>query len=267
VYHHLFVAPTNVRRNPITVPLNHVDDHWTFDFERLEAAVTDDTRLFLLCNPHNPVGRMYSREELLAVAEFCEKHDLVLCSDEIHCQLILDKTKQHIPVASLDKAIAERSITLMAPSKTYNLPGLGCSFAVIPNAKLREQFVAAKSGIVPNIAALSFTAALAAYRDSDDWLAALLDYLRGNYALLTDRIAAMPGMTLTPLEATYLGWIDVGDTGLEDPAGFFEQAGVGLHAGPVFKGPGFLRMNFGCPRPLLEQALNRMQQALTELSS
>jgi cystathionine beta-lyase len=210
---------------------------------------------------------MYSREELLAVAEFCEKHDLVLCSDEIHCQLILDKTKQHIPVASLDKAIAERSITLIAPSKTYNLPGLGCSFAVIPNAKLREQFVAAKSGIVPNIAALSFTAALAAYRDSDDWLAALLDYLRGNYALLTDRIAAMPGMTLTPLEATYLGWIDVRDTGLEDPAGFFEQAGVGLHAGPVFKGPGFLRMNFGCPRPLLAQALNRMQQALTELSS
>ena len=109
--------------------------YWEYDFERLEAAITPDTRLLMLCNPHNPVGRIYNREELQQIATICDKHDIIICSDEIHCQLLLDEDKPHIPIASLDPAILDRTITLMAPSKTFNLAGLACSFAIVANAE------------------------------------------------------------------------------------------------------------------------------------
>ena len=262
VYQHLFDAAPNVGKNAICAPLTREGKRWTFDFDALENAVTSSTRLFMLCNPHNPVGRMWNREELLALAEFCQKHDLVICSDEIHCQLILDRAKKHLPIASLDQAIAERTITLMAPSKTYNLPGLGCAFCIVPDAQLRAKVLAAKQGIVPHTNALGYTAALAAYRDSDAWLAQLLDYLRGNYQLIQNTITELPSVSLTPLEATYLAWIEVHDENLDNPGLFFEQAGVGLSPGAQFQGDGFVRLNFGCPRALLQQALDRMNSAL-----
>ena len=137
VYYHLFKAPQAMSCETITAPMALDGQRWQLDFDRMTAAVTPRTRLFMLCNPHNPVGRVYSRAELLQLADWCEQHDLLLCSDEIHCQLILDQSKTHIPIASLDPAIAARTITLMAPSKTYNLPGLGCAFAIISNATLR----------------------------------------------------------------------------------------------------------------------------------
>lgn len=262
IYPPFLTAPRHSGRNPVAVSLRHSAGRWGFDLERLEAAVTPRSRLLLLCNPHNPVGRVYSREELLEVAAFAERHDLVIGSDEIHCGLVLDADKRHIPLASLSPEIAARTITLMAPSKTYNLPGLGCAFAVIPDEELRRRFTRTMAGIVPHVNALGFTAALAAYREGGPWLAALLDYLRGNRDLVMREVAAMPGLAMAPVEATYLAWIDVRESGLPHPAAFFEEAGVGLSEGRDFAGPGFLRLNFGCPRSLIAKALERMDRAL-----
>ncbi|MGD8664582.1 MAG: PatB family C-S lyase [Desulfobacterales bacterium] len=262
VYPHFLTAPQNSRRRLIKVPLQETDNHWTFDFDRLEKAITPDTRLFLLCNPHNPVGRVFRRDELDTLADICENHDVIICSDEIHCELILDSEKTHIPTATLDAAVAERTITLMSPSKTFNLPGLGCAFAVISARKLRRRFIKAMAGIVPHVNAMGYAAAEAAYRDCADWHAALLEYLRGNRDKAARAISDIPRLSMAPVEATYLAWIDVRSAGLADPVRFFEDAGVGLQDGIEFGGPGYVRLNFGCQRPLLEEALDRIKKAM-----
>jgi cystathionine beta-lyase len=262
VYPPFLSAPGNSRRKLITVPLEEEDLRWCFDFDRLEAAITDTTRLFILCNPHNPVGRAFSRDELLRLAAICEKHDLVICSDEIHCELMLDRGKRHIPTATLGPEIAARTITFMAPSKTYNLPGLGCALAVISDARLRKRFKGAMAGIVPHPNALGYAAATAAYSECAAWQAALLEYLRGNLKAVRAAVAQMGPLAMGPVEATYLAWIDMRASGIEQPVAFFESAGVGLQDGVEFDGPGFARLNFGCPRSLLEKALARMKSAL-----
>ena len=267
VYHPFLSAPANFNRRLIKVRLMELNRHWYFDFDRIEAAITPQTRLFLLCSPHNPVGRVFSAEELTTLAQICEKHDIVICSDEIHCDLILDTEKSHIPTASLSPSIAERTITLMSASKTFNTPGLGCSFAVISNRALRKRYIRAMAGIVPHINTLGYVAMLAAFRDCADWHAALLDYLRKNRDLVTDAISNMPNLSMAPLEATYLAWIDVRKTGLKNPIEFFESAGIGMQDGADFDGPGFVRLNFGCPRKTLEEALRRMATALDNLKA
>ncbi|MGD9058417.1 MAG: PatB family C-S lyase [Desulfobacterales bacterium] len=262
VYPYFLSAPQNSRRRLIKVPLQETNNHWTLDFDLLEKAITPNTRVFILCNPHNPVGRVFSRDELNSLAAICEKHDMVICSDEIHCDLILDSEMIHIPTATLDAAIAERTITLMSPSKTFNLPGLGCAFAVISEKKLRRRFINAMAGIVPHVNALGYAAAEAAYRDCADWHAALLEYLRDNRDTVARAIADMPRLSMAPVEATYLAWIDLRTADLPDPVRFFEDAGVGLQDGIEFGGPGFVRLNFGCQRPLLHEALDRMKKAM-----
>lgn len=262
VYPPFLKAPAASDRRLIDVPLaRDAQGYYSIDFERLEAAITPDTRLLLLCSPHNPVGRVYTEAELRQLAAFCERHDLTICSDEIHDGLVLDPSRRHIPLASLDAEIAKRSITLMAPSKTYNVPGLGFSFAVIPDAELRRRFRDAKAGTVPEVNALGFSAALAAYTQAQDWHAALLDYLRGNLARVTEAVDAMPGLSMGPVEATYLAWIDARAIAPTQAGRFFEQAGVGLSEGADFGAPGFVRLNFGCPRTTLDMALSRMSAA------
>ncbi|MEJ2219767.1 MAG: PatB family C-S lyase [Desulfobacterales bacterium] len=262
VYPPFLSAPENSRRHLVKVPLQEKDNQWTFDFDRLESEITPHTRLFLLCNPHNPVGRVFTRDELTRLAMICQKHDIIICSDEIHCGMLLDEDKTHLPTAMLDPDVAQRTITLMSPSKTFNLPGLGCAFAVISDEKLRSRFVLAKSGIVPLVNAMGFAAAEAAYRDCADWHAGLLEYLRGNRETVAQAVADMPLLSMAPIEATYLAWIDVRAADLANPVRFFEDAGVGLQDGIEFDGPGFVRLNFGCQRPLLEEALDRMKAAL-----
>jgi cystathionine beta-lyase len=262
VYQPFLSAPLHFNRNLINPPLMETNNHWGFDFDRFEKAITPKTRLLMLCNPHNPVGRVYSREELSAIAEICDKHDLIICSDEIHCDLILDPDKNHIPTATLGASIAKRTITLMSASKTFNTPGLGCAFAVISDLELRQRFSKAMAGIVPLVNALGFAATLVAFRDCADWHAELLDYLRGNLDLVEQVVAQIPALSMAPVEATYLAWIDVRNTGLKNPIKFFEDAGVGLQDGNDFAGPGFVRLNFGCPRATLEKALGRMAVAL-----
>lgn len=263
VYHPFLYAPDNMERQLIRVPLAEDGTRWRMDFDRLEAAITLRTRLFMLCNPHNPVGRVYDRHELTALAEFCRRHDLLLCADEIHCELILDPDRPHLPIAALDPDTAARSITLMAPSKTFNLAGLYCGVAIIPDAALRRRFQHAMAGIVGHVNIMGYTAALAAYRYGEPWRRALLDYLRGNRQRLRDWTNATPGVALAPIEATYLAWLDFRSRGLDNPATLFERYGVGVHDGRLFDAPaGFVRLNFGCPGTLLDEALNRMSRAL-----
>ncbi len=271
VYPPFMSAPKNSARKSVAVPWTlraggAAAGAWEIDWDALERAVTPRTRLFYLCNPHNPLARVWRREEIVRLGEFCVRHDLVLCSDEIHCDLILDPALPHVPTAVLSPEIAARTITLMAPSKTYNVPGLGTSIAIIPDAARRARFLRATAGIVAEVTCLGFTACEAAYRDSEPWRQALLAYLRGNRDYLLAAIAReLPGVTIeAPVEATYLLWMNVSALGLENPAGRFEAHGVGLSDGAMFgaaKGT-HLRLNFGCPRATLVEALRRMRAAL-----
>jgi cystathionine beta-lyase len=243
------------------------DGRYSVDLAAFAAAIRDDTRAFLLCNPHNPVGRLYGRAELEGMAAACLRRDLWIVADEIHCDLLFDG-RQHLPIASLAPEIEQRTVTLMAPSKTFNLPGLKCAVGIIPNAALRERFAAAAADMVAKINVLGYTAAVAAYREGDAWLEALLGYLAGNRDFLVQQVrATLPGVTVAPPEATYLAWLDCRGSTVagRDPYTFFlERAKVALNDGVTFGpgGAGFVRMNFGCPRPLLAEALERMHAAL-----
>jgi len=266
VYPPFMSAPKNSARNSVTVPWVLANGTWTIDWDALEAAITPRTKLFYLCNPHNPLARVWRRDELVRLGEFCIRHDLVLCSDEIHCDLILDPSLPHIPTSVLAPEIAARTITLMAPSKTYNVPGLGTSIAIIPDAALRRRFVRATAGIVAEVTCLGFTACEAAYRDSEPWRQALLEYLRGNRDLLLDAVAReLPGIRVeAPVEATYLLWLNVAELGLGDPTAHFEKHGVGLSDGAVFGAArgSHVRLNFGCTRATLLEAIRRLKSAL-----
>jgi cystathionine beta-lyase len=273
VYPPFLTAPAQQGREVIAVPLalrqseGHVAAarRWEIDWDALERAVTPRTRLFFLCNPHNPVAQVFRRDELARLAEFCLRHNLLLCSDEIHCDLILDELP-HVPTGTLGAEIARRTITLMAPSKTFNLPGLGTSLAIIPDAAVRAQFVRATTGMVAEVNCLGYTACAAAYRHGEPWRRALLAYLRGNReCLLACAAHELPGLRVeAPIEATYLAWCNIEALGLKDPVAHFEKHGVGLSDGRHFGAqPGtHLRLNFGCPRATLVAALARMKQAL-----
>jgi cystathionine beta-lyase len=266
VYPPFMSAPKNSGRVPVTVPFVLDGNRWTIDWDALERAVTPRTKLFFLCNPHNPLARVWRRDELERLGDFCVRHKLVLCSDEIHCDLILDPALKHISTATLSPAIAARTITFMAPSKTYNIPGLGTSLAIIPDAALRAQFVRATAGIVAEVNTFGFTACEAAYRDCEDWRQALLAYLRGNRDCLLDFLAReLPAIKVeAPMEATYLAWLNVTALGLKDPIAHFEKHGVGLSDGAFFgatKGH-YVRINLGCTRATLNEALRRMKAAL-----
>lgn len=261
IYPPFLSAPKLSGRTLNRVELAHADGRCSWDKAALSAATTEATRLFLLCHPHNPVGRCWNREELLDLAAFAEARDLIVCSDEIHCGLILDADRRHIPFASLSADATKRSITLMAPSKTFNVPGLGCAFAVIPDAALRRRFLRAMDGIVPHVNVLGLAACEAAYRDGAEWHRELIAYLVGNRDLVEAAIKDIDGVDMSHVEATYLAWIDVRKLGLAQPAAHFEAHGIGLSDGSDFGAPGWLRLNFGCPRSTLEEALRRFRKA------
>ncbi|MFO7625033.1 MAG: PatB family C-S lyase [Anaerolineales bacterium] len=242
------------------------------DWDDFTAALQEGPSLFILCNPHNPLGRVFTQEELERKAEACLKAGVVICSDEIHCDLVYSG-QQHIPVASLAPEIAANTITLMAPSKTFNIPGLQFSFAVVQNRDLRKRFIKAQQGLVGWINVMGLAAALAAYRDCQDWLDELLLYLEDNRDFLANIFRTeLPLIEMSPVEGTYLAWLDCRKAFPQDADPyrlFLEQGRVAFNDGASFGkgGQGFVRLNFGCPRPMLQEALERMKKALlvTEL--
>jgi cysteine-S-conjugate beta-lyase len=269
VYFHFLDDPVLRGRILNDPPLVKAGDTYEIDFDAFERAITGTTRIFLLCNPHNPVGRVFSRMELTRLADICLRHNVVVCSDEIHCD-ILYPGYRHLPIASLSPEIAENSITLMAPSKTFNVAGLGCAFAVIRNQGLRNKWNEWARGLVPGVNVLGYAGALGAYQGGQEWLDQLLMYLDDSRRFLAEFVREkMPSVQLSKIEATYLGWLDCRNTGIEgNPHRFFlDKAKVALNDGKEFGkgGEGFVRINFGCPRRTLTEALNRMAEALNRV--
>lgn len=249
------------------IAVDHVFTHgqWTFDWQAMENAVTPETKVFFLCNPQNPLGRVFSPTEVTRLAVFCETHDLVLVSDEIHCDLIFDASATpHFSALNLPKNLAKRTITLLSPSKTWNIAGLGYAFAVIPDDSLRRKFAATRGHTLCEINALSYYAAEAAYRDGEPWRLELMSYLKTNRNTLVDFIhTRCPGLSVSPGEATYLAWIDARKMGVENPAQHFEKnAGLFLSDGAYFGWPGWVRFNFGCPRARMLEGLEKIARAL-----
>ncbi len=269
VYGPFLTAPGNAGLSLQEMELTrHVDGRYDIDFDLFEQSITPQTRLFILCNPHNPVGRVFQRVELARMAEICLRKGIVVCSDEIHCDLVFSGC-QHIPIASLDQEIARQAITLMAPSKTFNIAGLQCSFAVIQNPVLRKLFQNSTQGLVSFVNLMGLTAALAAYQAGGEWLEQLLVYLEANRDFLVEYVKQeMPGIEVSPVEGTYLAWLDCRKIIQKNPYDFFlEEARVGLGNGKGFGkgGEGFVRLNFGCSRPILYNALERMKEAVSRL--
>ena len=235
------------------------DGRWTMDFEQLETAAKDPkTKLFILCNPMNPVGSVLTEAELQEVTRICKANNVFIVSDEIHCDLILDPQAKHIPTCKIDD-LADQAITLMAASKTFNVAGLGVSFAIIPDAKVRQRYVRAAMGHMPWANILGLVAAEAAFTLCDDWHRDLLDYLRDNRDYLVREINAIKGLELISPQATFLAWVDGSGLGVPSPQQYFESKGLGPSPGADFGDKHFIRINYGCPRSYLEQAIARLK--------
>jgi len=243
------------------IPMLQGDGRMIIDLDWLEQQPARPGQLIFLCNPQNPGGAVYRRDELERLAAIVEHQQLILVSDEVHCDLILDSDLSHLPIASLNPRIEQRSITLMAPSKTFNLAGLGCAFAIIADAGLRRR-MRTNPYIVPHVNLMGLAAAEAAYEFGDEWNRQQCAYLRANRDYLVDEINRIDGLRLDPIEATYLAWIDVSALELDDPPAFFEAAGVGMSPGREFGDDSYMRLNFGCPRSLLVEAVERIRRAV-----
>ena len=267
VYPPIYGAPAHNRSIHQEAPLRRNDDGtYDIDFDAFEAAITERTRVFILCNPHNPVGRVFTRRELETLAEVCLRHNVLICADEIHCDLLAPGVT-HTPIASLAPEIARRTVTLMAPSKTFNVPGLRFSFGIVPDPELRRRLTKPYAADFSDVNNFGLAAAIAAYRDGQLWLDALLGYLAGNRDAVVDFVRReLPRITTCAPEATYLAWLDCRESGIPGNAYqfFLERARVALSDGPSFGtgGEGFVRLNFGCPRATLMEALGRMKAAL-----
>ncbi|HET7629654.1 MAG TPA: PatB family C-S lyase [Bacillales bacterium] len=267
VYPPFFSAVKNRGRHVVENPLKEQDGRYEMDFEDLMNKIDARTRMIILCSPHNPVGRVWTAEELHKLAAICIKHDIFVVSDEIHSDLVYEKGA-HTPFYSLSEEAAAQSLTFISPSKTFNLAGLFSSIAIAGDERIHREFTnaAAKSGFF-HINLFGIEAMTAAYREGEAWLEALLKYLDKNaefvHSFLQDRV---PGVKMEKPEGTYLGWMDFRQFGMSDPdlkKWLVEKAKVGLNAGDPFgkAGKGFQRINFACPRSILEDAMERIEKA------
>ncbi|MGB8215025.1 MAG: MalY/PatB family protein [Anaerolineales bacterium] len=259
---------------PLALETNGSSLRYELDFDIFQKAVHSGgakTGMFLLCNPHNPTGQIYPKDDLARLAEICLKNDIFICSDEIHSELLLDGAK-HIPIAALAPEIADRTITLVAPSKTFNVPGLLCGFAIIPDKDLLERYKKTMEEMVMHVSGPGLVAAQVAFSGAcDEWLVALRAYLTGNRDFVVEFVQEeLDGIRTTLPEATYLAWLDctqlmksgkISGTPYEF---FLDHAKVALNEGREFGsgGEGFVRLNFGCPRATLVEALGRMKTEL-----
>ena len=274
VYPPFIGAPNNSGRVAKMVDLAVTHDaqlmRYEIDFDAFEAGITPRTKVFILCNPHNPIGRMWSRADLERLAEICLRHNVLICSDEIHSDLIMDGGK-HVPMASLSPEIADRTITIMSPSKTFNTPSLGIAYTIIQNETLFKTLEKAFNGFLPHVGTPGLVGAEAAYSECQLWVDELLPYLKGNRDYVVNYVREhFPQVSYTCPEATYLGWMDWRAMNLpgESPYKFFlEKARVAFNDGAGFgkAGEGFVRINYGTSRKTLEQIMERTRAAIEDL--
>ena len=267
LYHHFVQALRKAPRAYTEIPLILSAGRWVFDEERLAASVRPETRMLFLCNPQNPGGTIFTREELSRLADFAARHGLLVCSDEIHSDIVLDRGKVHVPIASLSPDASRRTITLNSPNKAFNFPAAGCAWAIIEDAALRSAFSADHHATLHDASVLGYVGALSAYRQCDDWLRAQLEYLAGNRDFVEQKISAMAGLSMAHVEATYLAWIDGSGLASADPHALFLEHGVALSPGSQFGADRFVRLNFGTQRARLALALERMASAVSSTRS
>lgn len=256
-------VPADASRPCVECPLVRAGDAWTLDASRLAAA--EGAGMLLFCSPHNPTGRVWTRPELEAVAAVCCRRDLLVCSDEIWADLVLDEGCRHLPLAAVDTAVAARTITLMAGSKTFNLAGLFCAFAIVPERDLRRRFRAAAGRTHAHPNGLGWVALEAALRHGEPWRQEVLAFLRQNREAVFQVLDSLPGLRATRGEATFLAWIDATDLGVADLHARLRAGGVVLSDGAAFGAPGWLRLNFACPRSTLAAGLERFAVVLRPL--
>jgi cystathionine beta-lyase len=271
VYFPFFSSIENHGRELVNSQLVDNAGIYSMDFDDLEEKFRSGIKMMMFCHPHNPVGRAWSTEELQLLAALAIQYDVLILSDEIHSDLLLFGHK-HVPLASLGKEIASRTITCIAPSKTFNLAGLHTSAVIIENPQLKKQYEKILEEIhIGGGNIFGFVALEAAYTKGDAWLDQLLKYLEGNFLLLQDFLKdQLPGIRVSPLEATYLAWINFSALGLDDKELMklmVKDAGLALVDGPRFGAGGsqYLRMNIAAPRSVVERALNQMLQAFREI--
>jgi cystathionine beta-lyase len=267
-FHFLHDVVTNGRRLALA-PLTLEAGRYRFDPEVFEAAIQPGTRLFILCNPHNPTGNVWTREELLAMAAICERHGILIVSDEVHQDLVFGEAQRHLPLGLLDDAIAQNAIVCTAPSKTFNIAGLSCANVFIPNARHRQTYwMQCERNGVFLVNTMGTAACEAAYRHGEPWVDAMLDYVRGNQRHFAARVSELGlPLTVTPTDALYLAWVDFRRLGMP-PAELHDfllrRARLWLDPGHKFgaAGEGFMRINLACPRQLVDEALHRLASAL-----
>lgn len=254
-------------------PLERTETGYRFDEKTFEAAIRPNTRIFILSNPHNPTGNVWSDAELAAMGEICARHGILVISDEIHQDLIINPSKKHTPFASLSEQFSQNSITCTAPSKTFNLPGLQSANLFIPNRRIRDEFARQYDrNVFPLVNTLGMVAAEAAYTHGEAWLEEMLDYLRGNHALFANSLnQADLKIKVLPADSLYLAWMDCRELGMNPEAldkFMLTKARVWLDKGQKFglEGRGYMRVNLGCPRSVVEDAINRIQHAILNLT-
>ncbi len=267
IYPHFVTAAKNTNKILTQVPMKNINNRWSVDFEEFESKISPACKLFILCNPYNPGGTVFTKNELEKFCEICVKYDLIICSDEIHADLVINPQAKHIPIASLDDDYAQNIITLMAPSKTFNIAGLQSSFAIIPNKKIRLAFKKELRGMGENINLLAISATKAAYKDSDEWLSKLKSYLLENFKLVEEFIDKNRDLKMLSSDATFLAWIDCQALHVANPYELFLKYGVGLNDGKRFGDENFVRLNFATTRKNLEEILRRMQKAIDSLKN
>ncbi len=265
MYNHIRQLDVEAQMPVTEVPMKKDENcHYTMDMEALEAAVTPAIKSLILCNPHNPVGRVFTQEELEELQAFCDKHGLLVISDEIHCELDLED--RHVPYFAVNEAAAQNSVTVTSAGKICNIPGLPMGFAIIPNPELRKKFFDQQNGLQPCGNVVTLAAYEKAYDGSCDvWKEELRAYLRENRDIAEERLNKIPEIKTPHNEGTYLLWLDCSAMGLEDPGAFFlEKAKVLMSGGEIYGDKQCVRFNYGCPRAQLLEALDRMEKAIED---
>ena len=264
VYHHILQAASFSNRDYSAVPLDANNHRLILSSDGLKHYLKNNTRLLFFCNPHNPGGSVYTKSELNDIAAFCVYNNIVICSDEIHCNMIHDGIR-HIPIASLSEEIAEQSITLMSLNKVFNIPGLGLAWMICKNKEIRKKIQAQIGTLIPDPQIISYVSTQAALRHGEPWRQELIQYLESNKLMLKNDMEQMQPLQMYTMEASYLAWIDCSQLQVKDPAQLFLDHGVALQPGLMFQQDNHVRINIATPKSVFREALERMHTAIHSL--